>query len=125
MPRGIWLVSGTFGCPEPAENRTVTGIGVVFFCRVSGFAHRGRRSSRGERALQDDALRVIRTHSRMDTEHAVEGVDELFRQRFLTGRRFLRHDKRGESQGSGECGGGGECFPHRLVLLEVCGIDDV
>jgi hypothetical protein len=35
MPRGIWLVSGTLGCPEPAENRTVTGTGAFFFCRCA------------------------------------------------------------------------------------------
>jgi hypothetical protein len=44
----------------------------------------------------------------MDTEHTVEGVDELFRQRFLTGGCFLRRDKGGVSQSNGECGGCGE-----------------
>ena len=76
--------------------------------QVSGFAHRGRRSGRSERAFQGYAFRVIGAHSRMDTEHAVEGVDELFRQRFLSGGRLLRHDKSGESQCNGERGGGCE-----------------
>ena len=97
MPRGIWLVSGTFGCPEPAENRTVTGTGAFFFADVQ-LCLPGRRSGRGERAFQDDALWVIGAHSRMDTEYAVEGIDELLGQRFLSGGRLLGHDRNGDSK---------------------------
>ena len=33
MPRGIWFVSGTVGCPSRQRNVLVTGIGAFFCCR--------------------------------------------------------------------------------------------
>src|SRR5207247_8355920 len=89
MPRGISAVSGTVGNPDPAENRTVKGIGLFCFLKVSGLAHGRRRSARRECAFQYDALRVIRTRSRMRAEHGVERVDQLLRHRLLTSRRLL------------------------------------